>query len=153
MNIRIIFVAILAIVTGHVACAHEDSIIRLSGEKLEGLPAKYQSASFSFRERRIVLGPISVVLPDCIWKRFGTIRETDLSFQASWYHDPSILPPYITVSIGKAPGKIGHELLLNLDTLAVISFRKVKVEPDGTYYENIPIEASCASNWKVVRKQ
>ena len=153
MNIRFVFAALLAIVACSEACAHQDRIIRLSGEKLEGLPPKYQSASFSIKDRRIVLGPVSVVVPDCIWKRFGTIKEADLSFQASWYHDPSILPPYIMVSIGKAPGKLGYELLLNLDTLAVISFKKAMVEPDGTSYEEIPIEASCASDWKVVRKQ
>lgn len=150
---RMISAAILAIVTCHLAFAHEDHLIRLSGETLEGLPEKYQSASFSVRDRRIVLGPVSVVVPDCIWKRFGSIKETDLSFQASWYHDLSLLPPYIMVSIGKAPGKIGYELLLNLDTLAVISFRKAMVMPNGTSYEDIPIESTCASDWKVIRKQ
>lgn len=148
-----ISVTILAIVTCHLAFAHEDHLIRLSGETLEGLPEKYQSASFSVRDRRIALGPVSVVIPDCIWRRLGTIKETDLSFQASWYHDPSILPPYIMVSIGKAPGKIGYELLLNLDTLALISLRKAKVMPNGTSYEDIPIESTCVSDWKVIRKQ
>jgi hypothetical protein len=153
MSMRMISVAILAIVTCHLAFAHEDCLIRLSGDKLEGLPEKYRSASFSVRERRIVIGPVSVVFPDCIWNRLGTIKETDLNFQASWYHDPSILPPYIMVSIGKAPGRIGYELLLNLDTLVVISFKRAMVLPHGTSYEDIPIESTCASDWKVVRKQ
>lgn len=153
MSIRMISVVILAIATCHFAFAHEDHLIRLSGGTLEGLPEKYQLASFSVRDRRIVLGAVSVVVPDCIWKRFGSINETDLSFQASWYHDLSILPSYIRVSIGKAPGKLGYELLLNLDTLAVISFKKAMVMPNGTSYEDIPIESSCASDWKVVRKQ
>jgi hypothetical protein len=153
MNLRIAFASILAIIACHSACAHQDRIIRLSGEKLEGLPPKYLPASFSIKDRQIVLGPISVVVPECIWKRFGSIKEEDLRFQASWYHDPSILPPYIIVSIGKVQGKTGYELLLNLDSLAVISFKKAMVEPDGTSYEDIPIGASCASDWKVVRKQ
>ena len=153
MNLRVIFAAMLATFAIHSACAHQDRIIRLSGDKFEGLPPKYQTASFSIKDRRIGLGPVSVIVPECIWKRFGNVKEADLRFQASWYHDPSILPPYIMMSIGRTPGKTGYELLLNLDTLAVISFKKITVEPDGTYYEDIPIEASCVSDWEVVRKE
>src|SRR5690242_12416146 len=116
---RTILACILAILVCHTASAHQDTIITQNGEKLEGLPSKYQPALFSIADRRIVLGEKSVVVPDCIWKHFGPIKASDVRFRSSWYHDPSILPPYISMRIAKADGEAGYELLLNLDTLAV----------------------------------
>lgn len=151
MGLRIIFAVLLAIGSSKIAFAHKDTVIWLKGGKLEGLPPNYQPASFSFKNRRIAVGSVSVVIPECIWKRLGNIKEADLLFVASWYHDPSVVPPYIALFTGKAQGKSGYELLLNLDTLAVISFQQRTVEPDQTTYKDVLIEASCKSEWKVVR--
>ena len=142
------------LLTGSVMFAHQDRIIRLDEGKLEGLPPKYQPASFSISERKIGAGQLVATIPDCIWKLFANAQEGEFRFFASWYHERSILPPYVLISVPEAGTKNHFELLLNLDTLAPIALTKVIQTSDSSWsHRRIPLEESCLSRWSVLRKE
>lgn len=152
MQIRTLLTLVFTMLVCSVGFAHQDAIIRWRAGKLETLPEKYQPASFSLHDPRLVIGELSVVIPECVWERFGEVKEQDLSFVASWYHDPKNLPPYLGITIGRSGEKVSHELLVDLGTLSVIWLRKIARHSDGETYEKISLEPSCAAAWKVVRK-
>ena len=148
-----ILLATLVLVICQLAYAHVDTIIRLNGEKLEGLPPQYQPASFSIENRRLEVGVMSVVIPACLWKYFGRAGRDNLRFHASWYHDSSILPPYIVISVDKVGTTTSYEFIINLDTLAVVKFTEVLADGEQTAYQGRPIPPACTAEWKVVRKK
>lgn len=150
--VKLLWVLCLA-TASHALFAHQDAIIYLKAGKLEGLPEKYQTASFSLTDRTIGAGWLSAKIPPCIWKYFANAKAADLQFTASWYHDLKMLPPYISISVPEAGTMNRVQLLLNLDTLAPISFEKVIFEGAYMTQQDIPLEKTCLAAWSVVEKK
>jgi len=112
------------------AYAHQDTIIKIDGNKLVGLPSNYLPATFDFSTNTLSVKDIQVTFPKCLTNYYKFGREINIS--ASWYHsfEYTKLPPYIRFRVeGSEFG-----LILDLDTLKPIStnwsFGKTKAEVD-----------------------
>jgi len=121
--------------------AHQDTVIKIDGNKLVGLPDNYLPAIFDFSTNTLSVKDILVTFPKCLTNHYKFDREIDIS--ASWYHsfEYTKLPPYIRFRVeGSEFG-----LILDLDTLKPIStswtFGKTKTELD------------CIKQFKVVQKK
>ena len=56
----------------------------------------------------------------------------DLEVSSSWYHDPDILPPYLSLDIRPKKKNFSYQVLFALDTLRVIEVTVVLRESEST---------------------
>jgi hypothetical protein len=129
-----------------------DRVIQLDSGALRGLPDQYQPALFSITERKLAIGSQTVTFPECIWKYWGHIEEDDIRFTASWYHERSLLPPYLSIQIRSRDTKMQYHLLLSLDTLEIIYLERVIESGGATMFERITLDQTCKLEWKVLQK-
>jgi len=116
MEIKILITGLIVSLFCVSSFAHQDRIILLEEERLDGLPEQYQPATLSISNQQLTIGQNTVVIPDCIWNRFGDTQKSPLKFGASWYHEQyeGGLPPYMRI------WNSHFRLLLNLDSLEII---------------------------------
>jgi hypothetical protein len=88
---------------GGIAVAHQETSLKVAGNKLVGLPEQYSPSSFDFEKNQLLIGGKALKLPSFlagILNRKRTINdEGQVLFQAgviwrlevaaSWYHDKS----------------------------------------------------------------
>ena len=120
--------ALLLLSASGLCSAHQDRIItRAPDGSLPDLPPVYQPATLTLKfsavggEQRLTalrlqLGPkASVQIPTCV---LGLIRSNSASqavLSASWYHDESVLPPYLSARfVDPEAGAPSFTLLFNL---------------------------------------
>jgi hypothetical protein len=72
----------------------------------------------------------------------------DLRIFASWYHDRKILPPYLLLRIQPKKKDFRYELLLSLDTLALVQLSVVLQESDSAT-RRLPIALSDAEKEEI----
>ena len=134
------------------ALAHEDSLVEITADgTLRGLPAKYAPARLlhgaSFFHLR--LGPREISLSPCLTSRveLGTAK---LRAYASWYHERSILPPYIGIDVVHGDRQQGFfngfSLLFNLETSSLIQVTRLSVEGHGQQRVALNIRSVCSEN-------
>ena len=70
---------------------------------------------------------------------FPDDEKFEVHFSASWYHDLTLLPPYILVHIKPSGRQFSYRLLLNLKDLSVIQF-SVEVELGGRSTREFPVD-------------
>ena len=92
------FPLIFLLFSAHVL-AHKDTVVRLDGDVLMGLPSDYLPATFDRNNLILSLSSKSVAFPECIDQHLPSIESGELQISASWYHDLALLPPYITFRV------------------------------------------------------
>ena len=120
--------------------AHQDTIITIKNNELVGLPKEYQPAELDLKEYRLRIKDHVMEFCPFIKSLFPDGKPYDLSITSSWYHDRSILPPYISLDIRPQGKNVSHRILFNLDTLDVIEVSKVIRDERTTQF--LPIELS-----------
>jgi hypothetical protein len=121
--------------------AHEDTVIGLESKKLVGLPLEYTPADLDLKEFRIRIKDHAMVFSPLLRSFFD--QPYDLRISASWYHDRKILPPYLLLSIQPKKKDFRYEVLLSLDTLALLQLSVVLQESDSSS-RHLPIAVSDA---------
>ena len=119
--------------------AHEDTIIRLEGTQLIGLPQQYQPAELDVRAYRIRLRGHTKELSPWLKGLFDQPHKLEIS--ASWYHDSSILPPYLLLRVTPTGRNYSYEILVDMDAIRLIQAKKALRESD-TVTTFIPIALS-----------
>jgi hypothetical protein len=101
--------------------AHQDTIIRLEGKTLIGLPSQYSPAELDLKALRLRIGR-HVMEFSPLLKSFFRRQPYDLQVLASWYHDnkDGSLPPYLTLHITPKGRDYSYGVMFVLDTLRVI---------------------------------
>src|SRR5215468_8251347 len=77
--------------------AHEDTIIQLKGTNLVGLPKNYAPAELDMKAFRLRIGSRAMTLSPFLKGLFD--EPHNLLICASWYHERSLLPPYLLLRI------------------------------------------------------
>jgi hypothetical protein len=109
--------------------AHKDTPIKLSKEgKLIGLPEKYSNAEFDRATFTLAINDKKIIIPECIKDFFKNYKEYDITFSASWYHDPGLIPYYIHMDIVTSENPYGCGVLFNLETLEIFQITKPEVK-------------------------
>jgi hypothetical protein len=151
--------------------AHQDVIIERSRRgELVGFPAQYQPSRLIVPKDAsnvtLRIGGREIELPDCISEFFHRIPPSHVALSASWYHDPKILPYYLSIDLQEKLGKEGYfdgwSLLFNLETIELISLKRVWQTDHGWGQQSVQIEPAqiCTPDemaqlaaWPAVRKR
>lgn len=117
---------------------HQDVLIQLQGDKLIGLPRRYEPATLNLRSFRIQIQGKGKEFSPFLKSLFR--RPYDLELSASWYHERSILPPYLLVHISPKAKNYTHRILFDLDALQLIQVERVVRFAGGTIrHRGVPL--------------
>lgn len=128
--------------------AHQDRILAINKDgSLGGLPEPYIPATLTLKPQTILrIGPRAVTLPECLVAAVA-LRKSQLQVTASWYHERSILPPYINIEVQHSQAEYGYftgfSLLFNLETLALIELKRMTAKEASQHMDPIAIESMC----------
>jgi hypothetical protein len=98
--------------------AHVDTIIRLDGTRLIGLPNSYLPAELDLKAFRLRIKNHEMEFSPLLKSFFDL--PYDLQILSSWYHDPAIMPPYLTLEIHPRKKDYTFEVVLALENLRLI---------------------------------
>ena len=142
------------------AQAHQDVKIEWRPDgSLIGLPASASPAGLqaSFRPvgdatrliaMQLRIGAARVQLPGCLLGSLLSERREQIALSASWDHDESVLPHYLSLRAADADGH--YELLFNLHTARLMSMNFHLDKPDGSTDGGrdfaIDLKARCAAD-------
>lgn len=127
------------------AMAHQDTIIQVDKNgNMKGLPENYQPAKIDLENMAITIANTTFNMPPCVSKYFKNPESYELQVFSSWYHDSSILPPYINFKIIPKGKSWEYSLLFGLDDIKPIEFQ-VFTHPNEleTYFHPIEIGDQC----------
>ena len=146
MRTRLLRILVWAVLTSASLCllhAHEDTLIKLKGTTLIGLPNVYAPAEFDTKAARLRIGKHAMTFPPLFKSLID--QPHDLRISASWYHVRGTLPPYILLHIHPKNKDFTYSILINLDTLDVIEFSIVLQESDSSSRE-LPV--ALTEQWR-----
>ncbi len=141
--------------------AHKDRIFSVSSTngKVEGIPEKFGEVFIlvDWNKKpngsvKITIGSHVLDLPTCVSKLFMGSNHDKMRITGSWYHDRSVLPPYLSIELpDKSASKpnsnlvSGHKILMNLETAEIIEVEKLVVEanPQSVRSEEIDLKKVC----------
>jgi len=121
--------------------AHQDSLITLEGVNLVGLPAEYQPAELDLERYRLRIKNHVMDFSPFVKSLFPEKRDYDFIISSSWYHDRSVLSPYISIHIKPKTRDFSYRILFNMESLSVIEVSVVLTESDNVTRE-LPINLS-----------
>ena len=123
--------------------AHMDRIIELKDTALVGLPKEYGPAELDLKTFRLRIAKREMIFSPYLTNLFA--QPYDLKITASWYHDASILPPYINLCIQPKQKDYSYGLLLNLRTLELIELAVTLKRSDSSTWR-LPVALN--KRWK-----
>lgn len=144
MNKLLIFF-ILSLFMCNSLFAHTDRIITCKNGKLIGLPKQYQPAELDLDKYRLRIKNhvINISKSAYLNSLFPKNKKYDLDISSSWYHDKSLLPPYIVFHIKPLEKDFSYKILFNMDTLDVMKVTVVlKISSNSTRYMNVMLSKS-----------
>ncbi|MBK1882665.1 hypothetical protein JIN85_09570 [Luteolibacter pohnpeiensis] len=126
--------------------------MKLKNGTLEGLPKVFQPARFDLEKKVLTIGGKDLQLPPVVERLFPDAREEDifgklqtvegvpydLTFSASWYHGPSMLPPYLRIRITPKERDFRFEILVDIQAVKLLDAEMiVSLSPNSS--QSIPI--------------
>ena len=111
------------------------------------VPLEFQPLEYLKKEQVIRIGKHRMKLAPYFQSLFPDDEKFEVHFSASWYHDLTLLPPYMLVHIKPSGRQFSYRLLLNLKDLSVIQF-SVEVELGGRSTREFPVDLRT---WKEVQ--
>jgi len=130
---------VLLVLWSRSVCGHADTIIRLDGDKLVGLPQEYQPAQLDLKAFRIRIREHTKDFSP--WLKSLFEQPHDLLLSASWYHERSIPPPYLLMRILPTGRDFSYEILFDLDAVRIIKAELVLRE-SATTTRFVPVALS-----------
>lgn len=129
-----------------VANAHEDVGLNVGEDGvLSGLPDEYSPSSVNLKDRVVSVRGSRITIPNCISQNLTD--DFTFTVSSSWYHDFSLLPPYINLNIVPADSDATYRLVFSLDDLSLLEFATVEVIKEGDYQtwqqKSVDLDQSC----------
>ena len=140
---RLTILLSVLIAEASVAVAHQDRVIKLAPDgRLQGLPPEYEPARLFLPARGgtenvvLQLGGKRLKFPECLSTLFAKASRPHMLLSASWYHDSTILPPYLAIRLPvSAPNAHGFydgwSLLVDMTTVRVLKVEAVFTTGDS----------------------
>ena len=108
------------------------------------VPKKFEPLRYDKEEQIIRIGNHSMKLAPYFRSLFPDDGRYKIHFSTSWYHDLTLLPPYMLMRIEPEGRQFDYRLLLNLRDLSVIEF-SIEVDLGGGSSRYFPVDLS---NWE-----
>lgn len=139
---------------------HQDKVLSLHNDgDITGLPERYSPAVLKIERSggssesllqgiQMRISANTSTLPPCVVKRLNTRHVSHIGLTASWYHDLTLLPPYINVDFydtGYDPHRWEnprHSILFNLNNAKVVRMTYSGFSTDESRFEFLPIDLS-----------
>lgn len=151
MHARITLLLLILMTGCRITSAHQDTPLKLKEGVLVGLPKAFQPAEFNLEKKILTIGGKDLQLPPVLERLFPDAREDlfgephqvegipyGLTFSASWYHGPSMLPPYLQIKIKPRERDFRFEILVDIQNLKILEAEMVvSLAPNS--YQSIPI--------------
>jgi hypothetical protein len=140
--------------------AHQDTLLSVSKEgKLQGLPKEYEPAflqiskggQFSSTSVKLKIKGHAVKFPSCISNLFSIPATERMTISASWYHDLSLLPPYLAIYLPQRTSPKdsswfdGHTIVINLRTAEIISLQKNQFSDYSVQRKPVKLDSICTA--------
>jgi len=116
------------------AFAHQDMVLQVSRQgEVQGTPERFGPIHIDRDLPVVRIGVREVTLPECVAQHFRPRHGKHMQVSASWYHDPAVLPPYLSVSFAADKKRSWHSntFLFDLETGALIQVRVARDSPLG----------------------
>lgn len=111
-----------------ISFAHQDTPLDLRKDgRIKGLPEKYSSAQFDGLTFTLRINDKQIIIPECVKEFFKNYKDYRITFSASWYHDPELLPHYIVMDIVSAYHPYGCQVFFDLETLEIFQIWKPEI--------------------------
>lgn len=152
------FACLLLLGFSSLASGHEDTMLRWDADgTLHGLPESYGPSRLDVtfaplsdvpvRSIRLSIGKHQSAVPECITELLDARSAEQVSVVASWYHDLSLLPPYLISRFEEAGhatkrASLSYSLMFNLSTATLHSATIVVPRQDGSL-QHLPIDLSA----------
>jgi hypothetical protein len=121
--------------------ANEDMIVRLDGTSLVGLPRKYEPAELDLRRFTVRIHGRTKEFSPFLKSLFEQPYHLELS--ASWYYEPSSLPPYLAIRIFPKGRDFSYEILLDIDTVRIIQL-SVMLRESAAVTRDLPVSLTSS---------
>lgn len=140
--------------------AHRDILLSVSKDgKIQGLPKEYEPAFlhiskgglFSSTSVKLEIKDHAVTFPTCISKLFSVPTTERMTLSASWYHDLSLLSPYLAIYLPQRTSPKdsswfdGHTMVINLRTAEIISLHKTQFSDLSLQREPVKLDSICSA--------
>ena len=119
--------------------AHQDTIIELKGKSLQGLPEKFQPASFDAEKASLTIAGKEVLLPRFLRGVLADKDAYELQLASSWYHDPELLPPYISIDVTPKGRHFTYSVLVDMVGMKVLEV-EVELKETDSLTRLIPVD-------------
>ncbi len=149
--------ALVILFAGGSATAHRDVIFPITPSGfLQRFPDEYGPASISIEassgdqesvpeEVVVRIGNHQIDLPLCIRKLFVLPPSEDVEAHGSWYHDFSLLPPYLVIDLPRKRNENfwfeGHSLLFNMANGTLVEVKHRQGSEGGGHIDS-PLDLS-----------
>ena len=137
--LRLLVWTCLTLVLPSAVLANEDTVIRLEGTNLIGLPKHYTPAELDPKAIRLRIGSHAMTFSPFLKSLFDEPHK--LRIAASWYHERSTLPPYLALQIQPKKKDFSYTILFDMETLNVIELSVALRESDSTT-RHLPVALS-----------
>ena len=129
---------------------HEDTPLTIDSKgNIVGLPNGYGVAKFDSKTKTLRINKKQIVFPKCMSHYFEVSSNQKMILSASWYHYPILMPYYISFEIAENDSYAGQKILLNLNTLELISiYQSVSTKGGGLYYKAIILDKNCSRDYQ-----
>ena len=129
---RVLWICVSWFLIAH-AVAHQDTVIRFDKGDLLGLPKEFQPAKFDRDKKILTISGKELAFPTVLKELFADFNAEnvdadhkgdgsayELQFAASWYHGPSLLPPYMLIKIIPKRRDFRFEILVDIESISFI---------------------------------
>ncbi|WP_426370032.1 hypothetical protein [Pseudocolwellia sp. HL-MZ7] len=147
---------VLSIFYNSSSFANKDTGVYIQSDgSLFGLPESYSPAFLDLKSLTLQIADKRLVLPECLYKYFGENGKFTYSIDisASWYHDQTRLPPYLSITLTPDEENIEYTIMFNMNTLKIIKGYSLPKERNaqGVSYmlEPLGFTSECLSSIKV----
>ncbi|KAB1153942.1 hypothetical protein F7018_15765 [Tenacibaculum aiptasiae] len=129
--------------------SHQDTILKVDKKgNIIGLPNKFNHSKFDLEKGYLKINNKEVIFPNCIKHYFDILEKPKFTLLASWYHSKDIMPFYLNFDLSQENKDYGYNILINLETLELISIN-ISLKQENTYYTHeIKLDKNCLDDYK-----
>jgi hypothetical protein len=119
--------------------AHSDTLIELKGKSLVGLPERFQPAAFDSEKASLTIAGKELLLPRFLTSVLADKEAYELQLASSWYHDPELLPPYISIDVTPKGRHFTYSVLVDMVGMKILEV-EVELKETDSVTRLIPVD-------------
>lgn len=146
---KVFFIIVLICFFTDSDLVHKEAPLQVDNKgNITGLPEEYSPALFDRSKNILRIRNRIIEFPECIGNYFEIYHEPTLRLSASWYHSKEVMPYYVNFEISDKNQMNSYDILVDLETLELISIWKERKDGDAIFEEPITLSDTCLSDYQ-----